>query len=292
MSVALNNEELTLRQDRRSLLASIDPGKSPWPTRLGLPLVLLSVLSGLATFVILTGLTPLQPSREIVILFLAVNGVLVALMALLISVQVWGLLAARRQQLAGSGLHVRIVALFSLIAAVPALMVALFAAVTLNRGLDAWFSERTRSIVDTAPRVAEAYIKEQGRDRARRRRHHLPTSSQQEMFDNDRQNFVKRVARHAVLRGLVGVFVFERAQAGRCQCDREQPHHVHPADAGDDRSRGQGRTVVIPPREGGNVVRALIKLQNFPSHYLYVYRTLNPVGARAVGEDPRGQGRI
>ena len=38
----------------------------------------------------------------------------------------------------------------------------------------------------------------------------------------------------------------------------------------------KGELVVIPPREGGNVVRALIKLQNFPSHYLYVYRTLNP----------------
>jgi hypothetical protein len=76
MSVALNNEP---RRCARigNLLASIDPGKSPWPTRLGLPLqLLLSVLSGLATFVILTGLTPLQPSREIVILFLAVNRVL------------------------------------------------------------------------------------------------------------------------------------------------------------------------------------------------------------------------
>ena len=38
----------------------------------------------------------------------------------------------------------------------------------------------------------------------------------------------------------------------------------------------KGELVVIPPREGGNLVRALIKLQNFPSHYLYVYRTLNP----------------
>ena len=38
----------------------------------------------------------------------------------------------------------------------------------------------------------------------------------------------------------------------------------------------KGELVVIPPREGGNVVRALINLHNFPSHYLYVYRTLNP----------------
>ncbi len=33
--------------------------------------------------------------------------------------------------------------------------------------------------------------------------------------------------------------------------------------------------MLIPPGQGGNVVRALIKLQNFPDHYLYVYRAIN-----------------
>jgi two-component system nitrogen regulation sensor histidine kinase NtrY len=38
----------------------------------------------------------------------------------------------------------------------------------------------------------------------------------------------------------------------------------------------KGELVVIPPGPGGNVVQALIKLQSFPSHYLYVYRIINP----------------
>ena len=67
----------------------------------------------------------------------------------------------------------------------PALIVAAFAAVTLNRGLDAWFSERTRSIVDTATQVAEAYIK----DNAETARGDVATISadlnqQKEMFDS------------------------------------------------------------------------------------------------------------
>ena len=278
MSVALNNEELTLRQDRRSLLASIDPGKSPWPTRLGLPLVLLSVLSGLATFVILTGLTPLQPSREIVILFLAVNGVLVALMALLISVQVWGLLAARRQQLAGSGLHVRIVALLSLFAAVPALVVALFATVTLNRGLDAWFSERTRNIVNRAESVAEAYIAEQGEvARADIVFIAQDLSQQRDLFDNDRQTFIRRLATHAAFRSLSGAFVID-AEHKRVEASATANPQItfRPPDGENLEKAKEGKLVLIGPAEGGNVIRALIKLENFPNHFLYVYRLVNP----------------
>ncbi len=52
---------------------------------------------------------------------------------------------ARRRGRAGARLHVRIVGLFSVIAAAPAILVAVVASVTLDRGLDRLFSTRTRS---------------------------------------------------------------------------------------------------------------------------------------------------
>ena len=52
---------------------------------------------------------------------------------------------ARRRGRAGARLHVRIVGLFSVIAAVPAILVAIVASVTLDRGLDRWFSGRTQA---------------------------------------------------------------------------------------------------------------------------------------------------
>jgi len=51
-------------------------------------------------------------------------------------------------------------AMLSLFAAIPAIIVAVFASVTLNRGLDAWFSERIQSIVNRAVDVAQTYIQE------------------------------------------------------------------------------------------------------------------------------------
>jgi two-component system nitrogen regulation sensor histidine kinase NtrY len=278
MSVALNNEELAVARERRSLLERIDPGKASWPTRFGLPLVVLSVLSGLATFVILTGLTSLQPSREIVILFLVLNGVLVALMALLIGWQVFGLLSARRQQLAGSGLHVRIVALLSLFAAVPALVVAVFATVTLNRGLDAWFSERTRNIVNRAESVAEAYIAEQG-EVARGDIVFIAQdlSQQRDLFDNDRPTFIRRLATHAAFRSLSGAFVIDAAHKRVDASATANPQITfRPPDSAMLDTAKEGKLVLIGPADGGNVIRALIKLDNFPNHFLYVYRLVNP----------------
>jgi len=64
---------------------------------------------------------------------------------------------------AAARLHIRIVALFSIVAVVPAILMAIVASVTLNRGLDHWFSERTRAIVDTSLSIAQAYAEEHAR---------------------------------------------------------------------------------------------------------------------------------
>ncbi len=257
--------------------------EDPRPARrftalIGVSLVVLSILTGLATYTILTGLTPVKPTPTIIVWLLAGNLVLVVAMVVLILWQVWSLVSARRKREAGAGLHIRLVSLFSVIAALPALIVAAFAAVTLDRGLDAWFSQRTRSIVDSAVTVAEAYI----RDSAETARGDVAgiaadLNLQKAMFDNDRPAFVRRVARHAALRGLIGAFVFDtsikRIDANVTANDKIAFHA--PSDEAIARA-AKGELVVMPPGDGNNVVRALIKLTNFPSHYLYVYRAVNP----------------
>ena len=126
----------------------------------GLLLVIVGVITGLTTFSILTGLTPIKPSRESTTLLLLANGAVLLIMALMIIGQVVFLFIERRKRTPGAGLHLRLVLLFSIIAVVPAVLVAAFATVTLNRGLDAWFSERTQAIVAGAVTVAEAYVRD------------------------------------------------------------------------------------------------------------------------------------
>jgi len=129
---------------------------------LGLILVALSLISGLATYLILTGLTPIVPTHSVVVTVLLINAVLALGMISLIAWQVTGLWIARRRQAAGARLHVRIVSLFSIIAVLPAILLAVFASLSLDRGLDHWFSKRTKSIIKNSVNVATAYLNEHG----------------------------------------------------------------------------------------------------------------------------------
>ena len=74
--------------------------------------------------------------------------------------EVWLIVQARRAGRAGARLHMRIVGLFAIIAAVPAILVAIVASVTLDRGLDRLFSARTRAAIQNSLIVAEAYLRD------------------------------------------------------------------------------------------------------------------------------------
>jgi len=244
----------------------------------GLGLVVLGVLTGLGTFMILTGMTPLKPTPQSTTLLLFANGGLLLVMAAMVLGQVVFLLIERARGTAGAGLHLRLVLLFSLIAVLPAILVAAFATVTLDRGLDAWFSQRTRAIVDSAVNVAEAYLRAHAdATRGDVAAISADLSQQRALYDTDRTAFVRRTARHAALRGLAGVFVFDpkikRIDAKITASDKVE---FREPDAAAMAKADKGELVVIPPGLGGNVVRALIKLQNFDSSYLYVYRVINP----------------
>ncbi|WP_373504813.1 ATP-binding protein [Aestuariivirga sp.] len=249
----------------------------------GFMLVVAGVACGLATFGILTGLTPIKPTSETTMLLIVLNGVVLLIMGLLVIGQLVFLFVEKRRGTPGAALHLRLVSLFSVIAVVPAIIVAVFATVTLNRGLDAWFSERTRVIVDTAVNVAESYV----RDHAEAVRNDVAAisadlSQQKALFDADKASFVRRVARHGALHGLPAVFIFDPdsredgKQAFDARVVANDKIDFFPPNASQIARAESGELVVLPPGRGGNVVRAMIKLQNFPNSFLLVYRVINP----------------
>jgi len=120
----------------------------------------LALLSAFVTFIVLTGLTPIVPTHEVVVTVLLVNAATVFFVIAVIVREVASIVQARRRATAGARLHVRIVGLFSVIAAVPAILVAVVASITLDRGLDRWFSTRTQQLISNSLTVAEAYFRE------------------------------------------------------------------------------------------------------------------------------------
>ena len=82
--------------------------------------VAVALLSALLTFVVLTGLTRIQPTREVVISFMLINAGVILLLVGIIVREVWTVVQARRRGRAAAKLHVQIVGLFSVIAVLPA----------------------------------------------------------------------------------------------------------------------------------------------------------------------------
>src|SRR4029079_10444609 len=75
-------------------------GRSPW--RLVAPFaVCIALLSALLTFVVLTGLTRIQPTREVVISFMLINAAVILLLVGIIIREVWKGLQAPPPRRAG-----------------------------------------------------------------------------------------------------------------------------------------------------------------------------------------------
>ena len=61
-------------------------------------------------------------------------------------------------------LHVRLVVIFSLLAAIPALFLAIFASVLFQSGVQFWFSNSARGMLENAGELAKGYYEEKLRD--------------------------------------------------------------------------------------------------------------------------------
>ena len=127
---------------------------------IGLVVVLASVLVASGSFLILTGTTNVSPSPEVWTGIWIANGILVLMVIALVLTEASLLIGARWRRQAGAGLQIRMVAMFAIAAAVPAAIVAVVATISLNQGLDQWFSERTRTMVESSRLVARSYMLE------------------------------------------------------------------------------------------------------------------------------------
>lgn len=121
--------------------------------------ILLGPLLILATLVFF-GAFGNDNNPEMLRLTILCDLIYVLLIAALVSRQVVRIIAARRRRSAGSRLHLRLTAVFTIVALVPTVLVAIFAAITLNFGLEGWFSERVRQVVNNSLIAAQAYESE------------------------------------------------------------------------------------------------------------------------------------
>ena len=112
-----------------------------------------------STWLTLTGQV-FNPSNAVIFLLFVMNAVFIVVMVLLIISKFSQILIARKRNIAGASLQIKLISLFGIVSALPALVVAVLATITLDRGLDKWFSDRTKSMLEKSNIVAKSYLRE------------------------------------------------------------------------------------------------------------------------------------
>src|SRR3954463_4949955 len=189
----------------------VEPRSRPLRRLLAPFAVCFALLSACLTFVVLTGLTPIEPTRQVVRTFLLINAATILLLIAIIIREVWQMVQARRRGRAAARLHVQIVSLFSVIAVLPAVLVAIVANVTIDRGLDRLFSGPTREVIQNSLTIARAYMDEHARlirgdiiGMANDIAHSRP------LFDQDRATFRELLTANAASRNLPGAMLIDK----------------------------------------------------------------------------------
>ena len=142
--------------DRRQMLRD-------WVQRVGLvrkaayALTLLAIASGVGSYTTFANAGPAGPDPQVVLGLLYLNLSLLLVLVALVAHRLVNLWSQRRQGLAGSQLHGRLVMLFSVVAVTPTIVVAVFSVLLFDFGIRSWFSERIGTAVRGSQAVAEAY---------------------------------------------------------------------------------------------------------------------------------------
>jgi two-component system nitrogen regulation sensor histidine kinase NtrY len=251
-------------------------------------LAVAALASAVGTYAALRGLPPFGGRRpDMDQLFLLLNLVLVLPLCAIVAwrvVQVW---TERRRGLAGSRLHIRLVVLFSLVAVIPTIVVAVFSYLLFSFGVQAWFSERVRTALSGSLAVAEAYLHEHQQNiRA-------DVVSMANDLDRDAaflsvnpQRLNQVVAAQAALRSLTEAVVFDGsgrilARTGftlALSLQPPSPIDLRQANAGD---------VAVMTSDNGDRVRALVRLPAFGDVYLIVGRFVDPTVLNHIDQTQR-----
>lgn len=244
---------------------------------LTLGLVALGPILAFGTFLVLGPLDSGADALGLRLILLA-DLVYVLLLAALVLARVVRMVADRRAQSAGSRLHLRLTGAFALMALLPTVTVAVFAVLTINIGLETWFSQRVQNVVGASLAAAEAY-EEQTKDGLeqdlRALSSFLDASRRATLILDDgelRQMLSQGQAQ--IQRGLREAYVVDGQGEIRARGERSYLFdYERPTSADIDKAEDDGLLLIAD--WSNNELRGLTPLRNFTDRYLYVSREVD-----------------
>jgi len=217
---------------------------------------------------------PLAPASLNILWILGINLLLILWLLVAAGRTVLGLLRNRKTD-PGARLHLRFVTLFAAAATVPALVVALFYGVLVNRGVEDWFSTRVQTVVENSATVFRSYLEEQ----KRYVRDHVSLMASDlngaaSALTDSPVTFGLFLAQQAADNDFPAAYLIDRE--GRVLARAETggaPGFLAPPESAF-RAADEGDIFV-----SANLTRSLFRLKSYPDAYLYLVR---PVGEGVV----------
>ncbi|MCC6597419.1 MAG: PAS domain-containing sensor histidine kinase [Alphaproteobacteria bacterium] len=245
-------------------------------SRIAIVLILAATLSGAATYAALRETPPFGNDPDTVIWLLNLDLILLLSLVGLIVHRMTGLWSSRKKGIAGSHLHVRLIYIFSILAAAPAIIMTVFSTFFFHFGVQTWFSERVSTAINESQAIAQAYLEEHKQViRADTLAMANDLNRQAGMLLLNEKAFDNVVRTQSILRNLSEVIIFDKEGRVLVRSGltfslefEEIPHYaIAAANEGD---------VVVMTGENDDRVRALIKLDSFIDSYLFVGRMVDP----------------
>ena len=238
-------------------------------------LAVFALFSGIGTYTVFAKAGATGPNPDIVLGFMYLNLGLLLIIGLLVSKRLFRIWSQRRQGLAGSQLHTRLVMLFSVIAVIPTIVVAVFSVVLFDFGIRSWFTERIGAAVDASQAVAAAYLEEH--------RQNITGDALAMAIDLNRQapflmarpkQLMKFVQAQAAIRNLTEVVVFETSGKVLAKTGLSLTFDFEPFPETAFQKARNGEVATLTSEV--DRVRAIVRLDSFVDAYLYVGRFVDP----------------
>jgi two-component system nitrogen regulation sensor histidine kinase NtrY len=232
-----------------------------------------AVLTGVAILLAASPPTtgPLGPASQLILTVLGLNLILILLLVLAVALRFGALLTARDSD-AGARLQMRFATLFAIAAVAPAVVVALFYGVLVNRGVEDWFSKRVRTVVENSATVARSYVE----DQKKYIQDHVTLMSADlnraaPALQASPVTYSHFLANLASYHAFPAAYLVDREGRVLARAEAaDAPIFVLPpqssfvaADEGD---------ISVPAFDTSDVMRAVYRLRAYPDAYLYVVR--------------------
>jgi two-component system, NtrC family, nitrogen regulation sensor histidine kinase NtrY len=263
------------RVKENSDLESARPDDARRVGRFGPTAVAAALILSIVTFVVFAGFTPILPTPPVVLTIFSGNALIIFVLLVLIGFETRKVISARRAGTAGARLHSRVVALFSLVAAIPALVIAGVATVSLQRGLNPVFMEDIKSFIGKTTDATHLYRESQCRSLLRDAELTASDLTQSaNLFQSDRNLFHNYLNSRAHFLGFSVALIMKADGEIVDRANESDPLQIaRPAPADfEDAKKNAALCLLLAD---GKVFIALRPIQGLEDSYLYAGRPID-----------------